>query len=270
MVTPKEVDVAVRYLRRKCDPAPTIAIVLGTGIPRPRLAVAGEAAFAEVPYLAAPTVEGHVGRFLFGELAGVPVAIAEGRLHLFEGLPADVVTLPVRLLGRLGARVIVVTGAAGSLRTEIPPGDVVVVRDHLFLTPPSPLAGPAYEEFGPRFAASAGAYDASLRALAVDQAEALGFNLREAVYVAVGGPQFETAAEAKALAALGGDVVGMSLAAEALVARQMGLPLLAFCAVANVAGRPEDSHEAVLAGAEAPGAKIASLIESLLPRLTYR
>ncbi|UCH78804.1 MAG: purine-nucleoside phosphorylase [Candidatus Coatesbacteria bacterium] len=270
MVTPKEFDVAVRYLRRKFDPAPAVAIVLGTGIPRPPLTVGGEAAFGEVPYLVAPTVEGHAGRFLFGELADVPVAIAEGRLHLFEGLPADVVTLPVRLLGRLGARAIVITGAAGSLRAEFAPGEVVVLRDHLYLGALSPLAGPAYEELGPRFVASAGAYDPSLRTLAAEQAEALGFNLREAVYAAVGGPQFETEAEAKALAKLGGDVVGMSLAAEALVARQMGLPLLALCAVTNVAGRPEDSHEAVLAGAEAPGAKIASLIESLLPRLASR
>ena len=144
-----------------------------------------------------------------------PVVIADGRLHLFEGHDADVVTFPMRIRARLGRRAVVVTGAVGSLRPAFVPGDVLALRDHINLSGLSPLRGPYYEEFGPRFVAAAGAYDERLRARARAQARELGFELKEGVYVMVAGPNYETEAEAAALAMLGGDVVGMSVVPEA-------------------------------------------------------
>jgi len=266
MLTPKDVDVSYRYLRRKCELEPEVAVVLGSGLPRPAFDVVCEVPFAEVPHLAKPSVEGHRGLFAFGRAGDVDVVVAEGRLHLYEGIPADVATLPIRLFARLGCRTVVLTGAVGSLREEFGPGNVAVVRDHLNFAAASPFAGRHDDEFGPRFVAAADAYDADLRERAEEVAEPLGFMLKEAVYVGVPGPQYETAAEARALASLGGDVVGMSIPNEALVARQAGLRVLALCAVANVAGGAA-SHDDVLLGAEEPGRQIKTLLEALLPTL---
>lgn len=270
MLTPKEIDVSYRYLRGKCELEPRLAVVLGSGIPRPALDDVREVPFAEVPHLTRPTVEGHRGNLLFGCAGAVGAVVSEGRLHAYEGITADGATLPIRLFAKLGCRTLITTGAAGSLREEFAPGDVALVRDHINLLGRSPLNGPYHEEFGPRFVAAADAYDETLRARANELAAALGFNPKEAVYVAVPGPQYETAAEARALAALGGDVVGMSIPNEVLVARQAGLKVLALCAVTNVAGLAEVNHEEVLAGAEATGEKIKALIDALLPTLGER
>jgi inosine/guanosine/xanthosine phosphorylase family protein len=268
MITPKEIDVAARYVRGKCgDAAPRVAIILGSGIPRPAVDASCEVRYADVPYLVAPTVEGHRGVFVFGRAGDVPVVLADGRLHAYEGIPADVATMPVRLCGRLGCRTLILTGAVGSLREGFAPGDVVVVRDHVNLFAPSPFAGRHHEEFGPRFVAAAAAYDAGLAARAVQAAAAPGLELKEAVYAAVPGPQYETAAEVRALAALGGDVVGMSIPNETLVARQAGMVVLALCAVTNFAGEAAASHESVLAGSAAPGAAIKALVDALLPTI---
>lgn len=268
MITPKEIDVSTRYVRGKCgDVAPRIAIVLGSGIPRPAVDVSCEVPYAEVPYLAPATVEGHRGVFVFGRAGDVPVVAAEGRLHVYEGIPADVATMPIRLFARLGCRTLILTGAVGSLHDGLAPGDVAVVRDHVNLFAPSPFAGRYYEEFGPRFVAAAAAYDAGLAARAAEAAAALGLELKDAVYAAVPGPQYETPAEVRALAALGGDVVGMSIPNETLAGRQAGLTVLALCAVTNVAGVAAASHESVLAGAAAPGAAIKTLLDALVPSL---
>ncbi|NIT35344.1 MAG: purine-nucleoside phosphorylase [candidate division Zixibacteria bacterium] len=270
MLTPKDVDVSYRYLRGKCELEPRVAVVLGSGIRRPALDYVCEVPFAEVPHLTKPTVEGHRGNFLFGRAGTVGAVVSEGRLHAYEGIPPYVATLPVRLFAKLGCRTLVTTGAAGSLREEFAPGNVALVRDHINLRGGSPLNGPHYEEFGPRFVAAADAYDGTLRARAKELAAALGFLTKEAVYVAVAGPQYETAAEVRALAALGGDVVGMSIPNEVLVARQAGLRVLALCAVTNVAGLAEVNHEEVLAGAEVTGEKIKALVGALLPYLGGR
>ncbi len=264
MVTPKEVDIAYRYLRGKCELQPRLAVVLGSGIPRPALDVACEVAYDEVPFLAATTVEGHRGAFVFGRAGDVPLVLGDGRLHPYEGIPLDVVTLPIRLFAKLGCSTVILTGAVGSLREEFAPGDVVSLRDHINLLAASPFAGQYYPDFGPRFVAAAGAYDVELRARAKETAATLGWVLGEGVYAAVAGPAFETAAEAQALATLGGDVVGMSVANEVLVARQQGLKVLALGAVVNAAGRAGVSHDDVLTNAQAPGAKIAALLSRLI------
>lgn len=268
MITPKEIDVSARYLRAKCsDATPRAATILGSGIPRPAVDIHCEVPFAEVPYMTTTSVQGHRGTFVFGFVGDVPAVVVDGRLHAYEGIPAAAAAMPVRLCARLGCRTLVLTGAVGSLHDGLAPGDVAVVRDHLNLFAPSPFPGRYYEEFGPRFVAAAQAYDAALAARAADAAAELGLELKEAVYAAVPGPQYETPTEVRALANLGGDVVGMSIPNETLVARQEGMDVLALCAVTNVAGEAGASHESVLAGATAPGASIKKLLEALLPAL---
>lgn len=264
MLTSKDLDVAYRYIRNKYDFKPSVGVILGSGIPRPTVKPVCEIPFAEVPFMASPTVRGHRGQFVCGYAGELPVILTDGRLHLFEGHRPEAVTLPVRLFARLGCHVLITTGAVGSLVDTIAPGELVVIRDHINLLGASALAGPEDAAFGPRFVSPAGAYDAGLRTLAQNKADALGIKLREAVYVAVPGPAYETAAEAKALAVLGGDVVGMSVADEVLVARQMGLAVLALCAVVNVAGTPNVSHDAVLTRAGDIGKTLTALIDDLL------
>jgi len=264
MLTPKEMDVARRYVRNKCGFEPHAAVILGSGIPAPDVDVECEVAFGEVPFLAPASVHGHRGVFVFGRAGDTPVVLAVGRLHLFEGIPADVVTLPVRLFARLGCHVVVVTGAVGSLRDEFALGDVVIIKDHINLSGASPFAGSHHQDLGPRFVVAAEAYDPTLRATAHRAAEALGYAVKEGVYVAVPGPNYETAAEARAYAQLGGDVIGMSVVNEVLVARQEKMSVLGLCAVVNRAGSAEVSHEEVVRNAAAPGAAIARIVTSLL------
>ncbi|MGD8717845.1 MAG: purine-nucleoside phosphorylase [Candidatus Zixiibacteriota bacterium] len=265
MLKPKDIDVAYRYLRGKVSADPAVAVVLGSGIPGPRVDVEAEVGFDELPYCASATAEGHRGVLVFGRHGDVPVVVSEGRLHPFEGHPPDVLALPVRLFGRLGCRTLILTGAVGALHAGFGAGDVVVLRDHINLLNASPLAGPHVEEYGPRFVATADAYDAGLRARAAEVGRNLSLELKEAVYAAVPGPQYETGAEVRALATLGGDVVGMSVPGEVLVARQLGLRVLALCAVTNAAGEAGASHSHVLAAAAETGTKIKSLVEALLP-----
>lgn len=257
VLTPEDVDVAFRYLRRKCDLAPRTAVVLGSGIPRPDVQVVAEVPYNDVPFLQAPSVPGHRGAFIFGRIGTIPVFICEGRIHPFEGHAPAVAALPMRLAAHLGCAAVVVTGAVGSLRADFRVGDAVVLKDHINLLPTSPLAGPAFQEFGPRFLAAADAYDAELRAAAAAFATGRGFSLREAIYAAVPGPAYETAAEARALAGLGADVVGMSVVNDVLVARQARMRVAGLCAVVNVAGTADADHADVLRQAAAPGRRVA-------------
>jgi purine-nucleoside phosphorylase len=269
MSTPAQVDVAYNYLRAKVDAEPRVAVVLGSGIPRPEVYVAAEVPFAEVPFLAAATVEGHAGRFVFGFAPPdrTPVVLVDGRLHFFEGHAAATVLLPVRLCARLGCRAAVVTGTVGAVRPGYDAGDVVLLTDHLNVSGISPLAGPYYADFGARFVSPAGAYDKRWRERALAAADELGINLKGGVYAMVAGPTYETAAEAAMLARLGADVVGMSVVPEVLAARQAGLTVLGLAVVANAAGRQATRHDDVLARAAAAGARAAELITVLLPAL---
>jgi len=265
-ITPAQVDVAVQYLRNKIGTAPAVAVILGSGIPRPALDVGAEIPFAEVPHLAPPTVEGHRGVFVFGAAgpARTPVVLVDGRPHYFEGHAGDVVMMPTRICARLGCRRLIVTGAVGALHPGFAPGDIAAIADHINMSGYSPLRGPYDADWGPRFVPPAGAYDEGWREAAHAAAKALRIKLKDAVYVMVAGPNYETAAEAAALARLGGDVVGMSVVPEVLAARQAGMAVFGLAVVVNIAGQPATTHESVLAAAGEAGARAATLIGALL------
>ncbi|MCX7022058.1 MAG: purine-nucleoside phosphorylase [bacterium] len=232
---------ALAFLKEKL-PAPRVALVLGSGL---STAVEGPAdavvlPYAEIPGFPRARVEGHPSRLSSGVLSGVPVLAFCGRFHFYEGHDPDAVTLPVRLAAGLGAETVVLTNAAGSLRTGIKPGSFLVIRDHLHLAGYDPLRGEAV------FTPMTGAYDADLRAMALCSARELGLEVAEGVYVGISGPSFETPAEAEAYRRLGGDVVGMSTTPEAIVARRLGLKVLGLSAVTNYAAREDFPHGEVL------------------------
>jgi len=217
-------------------------------------------------------VEGHAGRLVLGNLAGVAVACMQGRVHLYEGHDAADLALPIRALRLAGCDILVLTNAAGSLNAEFLPGSLMMLTDHINMTGANPLIGANDERFGPRFPDMTVAYDRELRRSLAASATALGVTLHEGVYVALLGPNFETPAEIRALRTLGADAVGMSTVPECLVARHCGMRVAAISTLTNLAAGMTDeelSHEQSLAvGAEAAkdlGRLLPTFLESLSP-----
>lgn len=270
-------EVAVA-LRSRLTETPRVAIVLGTGLGglADQIADAQAIPYGEIPHFPVSTVPGHAGRLVLGRLGGVPVAALQGRFHLYEGYSPAQVVLPVRALGRLGARTLIVTNAAGGLNPDFAAGDLMLLRDHIGLGMfggLNPLIGPNDDTFGPRFPAMTHAYDAGLTAHARAVAAEQGTILREGVYLMLTGPTFETPAELRYLRAAGADAVGMSTVPEVIAACHMGLRVLAISCITNVAlppaGAPlvEPTHEEVIATGQAAGARLGALVAGMLARI---
>lgn len=270
----EQIELARTAIAGRVAHAPRVALVLGSGLGA--LADELEEAVA-VPYSAIPgfpqsTVVGHRGELAIGLLAGQPVAVMRGRFHFYEGYSMQQVTFPVRLLRALGCETLLVTNAAGGLRSDWPVGELMQITDHIFLpgmVGHHPLIGPNDERLGPRFPAMVGAYDAELGALAQFVAREQGLTLREGVYLMLSGPSFESSAELRMARLLGADVVGMSTAPEVVVARHMGMRVLGISLVTNQAlpdGAPAN-HEEVLEAGEVAKPKFAALLKGILSRL---
>jgi purine-nucleoside phosphorylase len=230
--------------------------VLGSGLGA--LADEVEAAvripYADIPGFAPATVQGHRGQLVIGKLAGVTVAVMQGRTHFYEGHPLWRVTLPVRVARLMGADTMIITNAAGGINRDFQVADLMLITDHINLVGMAghhPLIGPNLEEFGPRFPEMTTAYDRGLRDCAMQVACQANITLRQGVYACVAGPSFETPAELRFLRAIGADAVGMSTAHEVTVARHAGLRVLGLSGITNVArlsaeeGEPP-SHEEVM------------------------
>jgi len=251
---------------------PHVGVILGSGLG----AVAGAVedpqviGYAELPGFPRPTVEGHAGQVVQGVIAGVPVAVLQGRAHLYEGGPIDELRAPVRWLKAAGAEILVQTNAAGSLRPEVGPGSLMAITDHINLTGTNVLIGPNDDSIGPRFPPMGNAYDAELlvelRAAAAEQEVPLA----EGVYTGWSGPAFETAAEIRAVRILGGDAVGMSTVHETIVARHCGLRVAAISAITNLAEGMSEvplSHEQTLTDAARAAQDLVRLLPAFIARL---
>jgi purine-nucleoside phosphorylase len=227
-------------------------VVLGSGLAgvADELTQTESLPFAALPGWPLPTVTGHDARLVFGLLDGVEVAVATGRVHLYEGRSAAEVAFGVRVAALAGIEAAILTNAAGSLHDDLPAGTVVVVTDQLNLTGTSPLIGPADDRHGPRFPAMAGAFDAGMTEAALAAGRAADLPVRPGVYAGVTGPAFETAAEARMLAILGADVVGMSTVTETIAAVHAGMRVAALSLVTNRSGSNDDSHAATLQAAQ--------------------
>jgi xanthosine phosphorylase len=234
--------------------APRLGLVLGSGLGGLADAVQGATAipYAELPGFPVGSVAGHAGRLVLGTLAGTPVVVLQGRAHLYEGIPVSDLAVPVRTVRALGAEAIVLTNAAGSLNPQAGPGSLMALTDHINMMGVNPLTGLNDDAIGPRFVGLGDAYDLDLRAKLRAAAAAERVDLSEGVYLAVGGPSFETPAEIRAFKILGADAVGMSTVPEVIVARHCGLRVAAVSAITNLAEGLGDevlTHEHTLASA---------------------
>ncbi|MEO6805168.1 MAG: purine-nucleoside phosphorylase [Edaphobacter sp.] len=275
---------ATDYIRVATDLKPHIGIILGSGLGNFASQVQDPTCirYAEIPHFPRSTVEGHSGNLVLGTIAGIPVAVMQGRVHAYEGYPLNEVTFPTRVLGLLGCKTLIVTNAAGGINTGYRQGLLVAIADHINLTGKNAAAGPNEPRFGrvigagQRFFDMSAAYSPRLRALAVKEATRQNFQLSEGVYLAVLGPSFETPAEIRAFRTLGADLVGMSTVHEVIVARHMGLEVLGISLVTNMAAGVVASgqqsaetiyHEDVMDVGLRAEKQFTGLLTALVPRI---
>lgn len=263
---------AVKAIQGRISEVPEVHLVLGSGL-------AGLAASVEepvqVPFEALPgfppsTVRGHSGAFVFGRVSNVPVVVQSGRYHYYEGWPDEVVVGPVRLARQLGARVLVVTNAAGGIRRDLTPGSLMLIDDHVNLQFRGPLLGPVRPGES-RFPDMSAPYDRTFSQRAEEAALEVAVRLTRGVYGAVLGPSYETPAEVKALQRMGVDAVGMSTVPEVVCARGLGSRVLGFSMISNRAaglGEPVLDHADVMAVGRRAGTSLERLIRAVLPSLS--
>jgi xanthosine phosphorylase len=266
------VNAAAAVLAERAPSPPRVGVVLGSGLGAVADAVDDPVVvgYEELPGFPQPTVAGHAGQVVLGRIAGVPVAVLQGRAHLYEGGEVEALRVPVRAVRAAGAEILVLTNAAGSLRPDVGPGRLMAITDHINLSGVNVLTGPNDEAVGPRFPPMRDAYDPVLLAALRATAGELEIPLAEGVYLAVSGPTFETAAEIRAFGVLGADAVGMSTVHETIVARHCGLRVAAVSAITNFAEGLSDtpiSHEQTLRDGERAAGDLTRLLLGLLRRI---
>ena len=269
---------AAAHIRTLTTLTPRVGIILGSGLGEFARQVEAPVTipYATIPNFPQSTVEGHSGNLILGHIAGVPVAVMQGRVHAYEGYSIDQVTFPTRVLGLLGCKTLIVTNAAGGIAPDYTPGSLVLIADHINLTGTNAALGPN----DPRFAAVPGAglrffdmttaYPERLRKLAQTAAATLGQKLHEGIYLAVLGPSYETPAEIRAFRTLGATLVGMSTVHEVIIARHMGLEVLGISLVTNAAAGVSNEvihHEEVMDIGRQAEARFSQLLTTLLPSL---
>jgi purine-nucleoside phosphorylase len=261
---------AAKFLESQSGLFPRIGIVLGSGLGAfaDQLTDETRIPYENIPFFPRSTAIGHAGQMVIGKVGDVPVAVMQGRVHLYEGYSAQEVAFPVRVLGLMGIHALVLTNAAGGINLDFKQGTLVVIRDHLNLQGQNPLVGENDERFGPRFPDLTQAYFKPYREVALAAAAKLGTPIQEGIYAALLGPSYETPAEIRYLRALGADLVGMSTIAEVIAARHMGLKVLAISCVTNMAAGIVDQpiqHEEVLKTGERIQGEFLALLRAVLP-----
>ncbi len=244
MVTPEAYThfrETMEYIRRYYQGSVEIGIVLGTGLGRLAENIEKEVqlAYNFIPHFPISTVESHFGRLIFGTLGGKKVVAMQGRFHYYEGYTMYQITYPIRIMKLLGAHTLLLSNAAGAVNLTYKLGDLMIIRDHINLLPENPLRGINLDQFGPRFPDMSQPYDRTLIAKAKSIAQNLGIPVQEGVYVAVQGPNLETAAEYRYLRIIGADVVGMSTVPECIVANHMGMRVFAMSIITDI-GDPDN------------------------------
>jgi len=259
---------ATRIIRARTTVEPRVAVVLGSGLGgfaddfEEPVAIP----YDEIPGFVRSTAQGHAGRLVIGKIDGIPVLAMQGRLHYYEGYSLEEVTFPVRTFGLLGIKTLVLTNASGGINVQLSQGALMVISDHVNLMGVNPLRGPNDERFGPRFPDMSAVYSAELQELVVEEAKAIGIEVRRGIYGALTGPSYETPSEIHLLRNLGADAVGMSTVPEAIVARHMGLEVLGISCITNMAAGISDepiNHEEVMA----TGDRVRETFTELLRRV---
>lgn len=248
---------------------PRIGLVLGSGLGSlaEHLTDATVIHYKDLPGFPESTVAGHAGRLVLGYLEGMPVACLQGRAHYYEGAQNDKIKNMIRTLKVIGCEVLFSTNASGSLRTDVGPGNIMSISDHINMQGNNPLIGHNEQEFGDRFIPMDDAYDPALRQILQQVAKEQGYELPEGVYISVLGPMFETPAEIRAFRFLGADAVGMSTVSEVIVARHCGLKVVVVAAISNFASGMSDekiTHEGTLYFASQATDRMINLIKGFV------
>ena len=266
----QQVQEAAAFISNKTALSPVIAIVLGSGLGD--FADEAEGAvkinFADIPHFLPSTAIGHAGRLALGKIGTCPVVVMQGRTHLYEGYPASLVTLPMRVFARLGVRAAILTNAAGGINPDYGQGSLVVIKDHINLQGQNPLVGREDERLGPRFIDMTEAYTRRYQQITLEAARKLGMVVPAGVYAGLLGPSYETPAEIRFLRTIGADLVGMSTVSEVIVARQIGIKVLAISCVTNMAAGILDkalNHQEVLETGKRVAGQFKVLLREVIP-----
>jgi purine-nucleoside phosphorylase len=263
-------EAAAKFIQKKTKLRPKIALVLGSGLGgfADELANPVRIPYAKIPYFSRSTAVGHAGQLVLGTVESVDVVAMQGRVHLYEGYSAKDVAFPIRVFARMGVKAVILTNAAGGIKTDFTQGRLVVISDHINLQGANPLIGPNDELFGSRFPDMSTAYDKKFRELTHAEGRRLGINLGEGVYAAVAGPSYETPAEIRYLRTIGADLVGMSTVPEVIAARHSGIRVLGISCVTNAAAGVLDQpldHKEVLETAERIKGHFIGLLRAVIP-----
>jgi len=264
---------AAKFILGKTKLRPKIGLVLGSGLGAFANEIAGAARidYKTIPHFPRSTAIGHAGRMVIGKVADVPVAIMQGRVHLYEGYSQSEVIFPMRVMARMGIRAALITNAAGGVNLNFKQGCLVVLRDHINLQGSNPLIGPNDERFGQRFFDMTQVYWKPYHVAAIQEGKRLGIEIAEGVYAALTGPSYETAAEIRYLRTIGADLVGMSTVPEVIAASHMGIRVLGISCVTNMAAgildQPITTEEVIETG-ERVKADFVALLRATIPRMS--
>jgi purine-nucleoside phosphorylase len=274
-ITLKEIDDITQKIRAKIPFTPKVSLILGSGLGGLADAIQDRIVLSSTEFENWPksTVQGHEGKLIFGSLEGQKVMVLQGRVHYYEGYSMDQVTLPIRVMQRLGIPYLFVTNAAGAIHPDYIPGDLMLINDHISMigmTGNNPLRGPNLDEFGPRFPDMSQCYDRQLQQIARQVAAEAGLPIREGVYAGLSGPSFESPADLRFLRVIGSDAVGMSTVPEVIVARHGGTRVLGISGISNKAnldGNTLTTHEEVLEAGNLIVPKLEKLLRGVLRAL---
>lgn len=263
------INKAYNYIKDKITQAPDIGIVLGTGL--------GSLAdyitepiyidYKDIPMFPISTVSGHAGRLIYGNLERKKVIAMQGRFHYYEGYSMKDITLPIRVMNKLGIKILILSNACGGLNKEFTAGDIMLIEDHINFMGDSPLIGANLKEFGPRFPDMSQVYNKELLELCKEVANKINVKVQKGVYCAISGPNYNTKAELRMLIQIGANTVGMSTVPEAMVAKHSGLKVLGLSCITDMA-LPDTlmplSHEEVVRVAESAKPKFVSLVKNFI------
>ncbi|XP_028666456.1 purine nucleoside phosphorylase 4a [Erpetoichthys calabaricus] len=277
-ISHKDYQATADWLLTHTRHRPKVAIICGSGLGvlADALQHSDSFKYSDIPNFPQSTVQGHAGQLVFGELRGTACVCMKGRFHMYEGHQPAKVTFPIRVFKLLGVKILIVTNAAGSLADDYKTGDVMIIKDHinlLGLAGQNPLIGPNIEQFGPRFPPMTSAYDKDLCKLAMDICKRLGYTcVHKGIYCMVSGPNFETVAEARFLHSLGADAVGMSTAAEVVVAKHCGLRVFGLSLITNQVKKDYSekgsvNHDDVLGVSKMRAEMLKALVSEMIGQL---
>jgi purine-nucleoside phosphorylase len=268
-------DEAAEMIRARTAYRPRVAMILGSGLGDLANAVskADHIPFGDIPHWPVSTIMGHQGRLVVGVLESQEVLVMQGRIHYYEGYTMAQVTLPIRVMQRLGIKILIVTNAAGAINPAYQPGELMLINDHINLVGMAglnPLRGPNLDELGPRFPDMSQAYDRELLAVAQKAAQESQVKCQMGSYVCLSGPSFETPADLRFLRTIGADAVGMSTVPEVIVARHGGIRVLGISGISNKAnldGNTMTTHAEVLAAGQMIVPGLTAVIKGVLRRI---